>query len=206
MLSYSKETNNGKPVPGNYYSLLLLISLVITNSSFALAKETEIQDIPVITDTAWSVDKGYIDISFKLKNGYTKEMEQSLKSGTPVTIIYDIECIEDGILWNSTVASLQIVRNLYYDVIKGHFHIGFGTQNKRIVNVKAFKDASPLLFHIKNQHVIASSKLSKGNSYIIRVRASAVRKSNVLMPFKPLVSLFSSWGYTTEWNEVSFRY
>lgn len=192
-----------------YYGRILLFLIVwygltasVPSCGPVSAAEQSVE--PAISHITRTGDNQFLLISFRLDNGYPADAEKVVKSGTPLEVNYDVELLADGTLWDSTIVSLNLTRTLYYDVIKGYFQIGFGTETPRIVSVRHMSEANRFVFEIKNQPVIKLVELDKGTEYKIRVRASVTRKVDLLMPFKPLVSIFSSWGYTTDWNEITF--
>lgn len=193
----------------NYYKagiyLLAWSGLLFSFPSLSFASEEINSTGPAVTDIVCTKEPPFLTVSFHLKNGYPGDAEKVVKSGTPVGIIYEMELLSDGIIWNSTVASVQVTRTVYFDVIKGYFQIGFGLSTPRIISVRSLSDTDQFIFYVKNQNVIKLNKLEAGQDYKIRVRASVTRKVDVILPFKPLVSMFSSWGYTTDWYETTFR-
>lgn len=161
---------------------------------------------PVISDLSLQVSQNKLNVDFCLINAYDSEVEKIVKSGAPLQIVYEIKCKTDGFLWDHEISSKQLVRNLYFDVIKGHYQVGFGFSTPRIINVKDFSEAAPLLFNITNTSLTSLDMLKDGRDYTVMVQATISRVSDIPLPFKPLVSIFSSWGITTDWNEISFRY
>ncbi len=142
---------------------------------------------------------------FSLRNGCSPEVLIALKSGIPVRYTYEIELQVPGFLVNKRLARRIILRTLTFDNLKEEYRVSFGPDAPRVISVKTLEEAKSIAFEINDVSVASLSRLPKGKTYTLRVRAK-VEKTASSLPFKGLLDLFSSSGSKTKWHEIRFNY
>ncbi len=142
---------------------------------------------------------------FSLKNGFTPEVVEALKSGIPVRYTFDVELLAPGFLWKKQLLSLQVPRVVSFDSLKGEYRVMFGPVVHRVVTVRTLNEAKRLVCDVNDVPLIPLGDLEKGVQYTLRVRARA-EKSVSSLPFEGLMKIFSSWGIETSWYEIHFSY
>jgi len=182
-------------------SLLILLSIAGTSSA---TTQNNRNPKPYIGEVSISKKGRCLEASFKLINPFPKKIKEALESGVPIKYSFSIELSTPRFLLDKKIAKRNIEKTLLYDAIKGEFRI-ISSKGTRILTVNTLKEAEKEAFSIKNFPVCTISKLSKGKTYVLKIRAVA-DKGNAFLPFEGLIDIFSRWGFATKWHEIKFTY
>jgi hypothetical protein len=188
-----------------FFFILTPCSLLPGIKDNLLWAETEDWPDPKIYEFTVSNSRDELLAYFSLKNGCPPYVQEALESGIMIRYIYELELKIPRFLIKKRLAQRVILRTLTYDNIKGEYRISFGPDSLRVVSVRTLEEAKALIFEINDVSIIYLSKLPRGKTYLLRVRAK-IEKASSTLPFKNLLDLFSSWGYQTEWHEIHFTY
>ncbi|MGB9711939.1 DUF4390 domain-containing protein [Dissulfurimicrobium hydrothermale] len=160
---------------------------------------------PRVSDLAVANTKRYLLAYFSLKNGLTYEIAAAIQSGIPIKYTYEIELNEPRLLIDKTLFHGYISRTLSYDALRGEYTITLGPKNPRAVSVKSRAEALSMMFEINGTPLVPVSRLRRGVTYRLSVRAAAEKvESNIQFP--GLMNIFSPWDLKTDWNEIYFTY
>ncbi len=186
----------------------LLSVLVVMSETRAFCAENA-SDValnpPSITDISIINDNTMLYVNFRLENGFTPEVEGALKSGIPLTFLFDIALEIPGIFVDTTVVSRRIRRKIKYDTLKGEYMVSFDPSSPRVIMVNNEGDAAGLISQVNNISLTALNSLERNEVYRLRIRAG-VEKEESSIAFTGILNVFSSWGYWTDWYEVVFNY
>ena len=160
---------------------------------------------PRITNISIINDNTMLYVNFRLENGFTPEVEGALKSGIPLTFLFDIALEIPGIFVDTTVVSRRIRRKIKYDTLKGEYMVSFDPSSPRVIMVNNEGDAAGLISQVNNISLTALNSLERNEVYRLRIRAG-VEKEESSIAFTGILNVFSSWGYWTDWYEVVFNY
>ena len=186
----------------------LLSVLVVMSETRAFCAEN-VSDTafnpPSITDISIINDNTMLYVNFRLENGFTPEVEGALKSGIPLTFLFDIALEIPGIFVDTTVVSRRIRRKIKYDTLKGEYMVSFDPSSPRVIMVNNEDAAADLISQVNHISLTALNSLERNEVYRLRVRAG-VEKEESSIAFTGILNVFSSWGYWTDWYEVVFNY
>ncbi len=161
--------------------------------------------VPGISDISIINDNRALYVNFILKNGFPDDISETLKSGIPLTFMFDIMLEQPGTFLDTTVVSRSVVRKIKFDTLKGEYMVSFDPRSPRVIMVNGEDEAKRLVSRVNRIPLIQLSMLTKGEVYRLRVRA-AVEKKRSAIAFTGILNLFSSWGFQTDWHEVIFNY
>ncbi len=147
---------------------------------------------------------GCLEASFSLLNPFPKKIKEALESGVPIKYSFSLELLSPRFLRYKRIAKRNIEKTLFYDAIKGEFRI-VSSKGTRVVTVSTLEEARKEAFQIHKFPLCTLSRLSRGRTYFLKIKAVA-EKGDAFLPFEGLIEIFSRWGFSTEWNEVKFTY
>lgn len=180
--------------------LLLCVPVrAVTLSHAEEAARPELYEVTVANSS------NYLLAYFSLRNGATPEVHEALQTGIAVRYVYELELRVPRPFFHKTLASLQVIRTVTFDGLKGEYRVALETPGPRVIGVRTFDEAAPLAFQINDLPVFPLSRLLTGQVHYLRVRARAEKVGSSL-PFEDLLRIFSPWGFETNWYEVRFRY
>ncbi|MBI5328168.1 MAG: DUF4390 domain-containing protein [Deltaproteobacteria bacterium] len=151
-----------------------------------------------------------ISISFEIKNAFTKEIEEGIKSGIPTSFTFFVELYRKRDIWfNEKVNSITFRHTIKYDTLKQEYEIVMGekpqleadSKSARIIRVKEIEQAKKIMAN--GDSIVVKSALKKGESYQIRIKAT-LDPVNLPFPLNYMLFFVSFWDYETSWYEKEF--
>ncbi len=185
--------------------VLPTMSAASDNPDTSLTEESFATDTPRISDISIKNDRTMLYVSFRLENAFPDEVRGALQSGIPLTFSFDMEIESPGVLFDSTIVSKTITRQIRYDALKGEYMVRYDLHAHRVFMVNEMDEACSLIAEVENIPLVRLSKLAPHETYILRTRAH-VEKEKSSIAFTGMLNIFSSWGFETEWHEVKFNY
>jgi len=187
-------------------SILLLMMLMAASRAFCSEDATD-QTVhsPVIADISIINDNTMLYVNFRLENGFPPDVEGALKSGIPLTFLFDITLEIPGTFMDTTLMSRTIRRKIKYDTLRGEYMVSFDPSSPRVIMVNDEAEAAVLVSSVNHVPITALSTLARHEVYRLRVRGG-VEKEESSIAFTGILNVFSSWGYRTDWYEVVFNY
>ncbi len=183
------------------FSLLVLYVTACTDTAAAQDVQKNRPYIGKIT----IANRGHcLEASFNLINPFPPRIKEALESGVPIKYSFSLELLTPRFLRDKRIAKRNIEKTLFYDAIKGEFRI-VSSKGTRVLTVGTLEEAEKEAFSIKDFPICTISKLSKGRTYFLKIRAVA-EKGNAFLPFEGLIEIFSRWGFATKWHEIKFTY
>src|SRR3989338_8124632 len=128
-----------------------------------------------------------VQVSFEIKNAFTKDIEEGIKSGIPMTFRHTVK----------------------YDTLKEEYEIvqgekPIGTDLKSVpIRVKEIEQAKKIMAGGDNIIIKPASALKKGEGYQIRIKAT-LDPVNLPFPLNYMLFFVSFWNYETGWYEKEF--
>jgi len=151
-----------------------------------------------------------VQVSFEIKNAFTKEIEEGIKSGIPTTFTFFVEIYRKQGLWfDETLADMTFRHTVKYDTLKEEYEImleekPLGTDLKSApIRVKEVLQAKKIMAGADNIIVKPSSALKKGEGYKLRIKAT-LDPVNLPFPLNYMLFFVSFWNYETSWYEKEF--
>ena len=180
-------------------SLLLLIFLLLLPFN-SFAKEAKITNF-MITNTTDNVL-----VYFKVKNCFTKKMEDAILAGIPTTFTFYVELYRERNFWiDKEVSYLKIKHTIKYDNVKKIFYVSFNNDEKKSTQFKDFKKAKMAMSDLSGVVIVPLGELIRDKKYYVRVK---VQLDKVRLPLHMEYVFFfvSMWDFETDWYREDFVY
>ena len=159
---------------------------------------------PAVDKVAIINNSDSVKVSFEIKNAFTKEIEEGIKSGIPTTFTFFIELYRKQGLWfDETLAGMTFRHTVKYDTLKEEYEIVQGEKPKNTMRIKEIEQAKKIMAGGDNIIVKPASALKKGEGYQIRIKAT-LDPVNLPFPLNYMLFFVSFWNYETGWYEKEF--
>ncbi len=145
-------------------------------------------------------------VYFRVKDCFTKKIEEAILAGIPTTFTFLIEMYQDRPGWYDSLLARQEVRHtIKYDNVRNVFFISYSEQGGLPVEFRSFESAKRAMADLNAIVVAPMKSLKRESQYSIRVRAKLAK---VHMPLHMEYILFfvSMWDFETEWHRQDFVY
>lgn len=145
-----------------------------------------------------------IQVSFEVKNAFTKDIEDGIKSGIPTTFTFFIEILQKQDLWfDEKSAEMTFRHTIKYDTLKEEYEIVQGEKPHNTMRIKDIEQAKKIMAGGDNIIVKSVSALKKGKGYQLRIKAT-LDPVNLPFPLNYMLFFVSFWNYETDWYEKEF--
>ncbi|MDP2682679.1 MAG: DUF4390 domain-containing protein [Deltaproteobacteria bacterium] len=172
---------------------------IIAAPAFGGSSMNPAVDKVVITNNSDSVQ-----VSFEIKNAFTKDIEEGIKSGIPTTFTFFVELYRKQGLWfDKTLAGMTFRHTVKYDTLKEEYEIVQGEKQKNTMRIKEIEQAKKIMAGGDNIIIKPASALKKGEGYQIRIKAT-LDPVNLPFPLNYMLFFVSFWNYETGWYEKEF--
>jgi hypothetical protein len=160
---------------------------------------------PIIDNVIVTASSSNLLLFATVKNGFTKEMIEGVRSAIPLTFHIDVALylIQRG-WFDVPLAKHDLSRTLSYDPIRQEYQVAF-SEKMPPVTTKSLEEAEQLITELKGVEIIALKKLIPDAAYSLNVRASLAESSlpDAVSSLLPFISL---WNVETGWRTIEFRY
>lgn len=183
-----------------YYNLIRCVPLLLLFPIQAFAQDARIENV-LITNTPQA-----ILVSFEVKNGFTKEIEEAIKTGIPTTFTFFVELYKERTLWfNEGVASLKFRHTVKYDTLKEEFEVYLEErpQSGNGMRVKELSKVKDMMVRGEGIPVVPPLAIEKGSRYQLRIKAE-LATINLPFPLNYMLFFVSFWDFETEWHVEEF--
>lgn len=147
-------------------------------------------------------------VSFEIKNAFTKDIEEGIKSGIPTTFTFFVELYRKRGLWfDETLANMTFKHTVKYDTLKEEYEIvleekPLETDLKPVpIRVKGLEQAKKIM--AGGDNIAVKPALKKGEEYQLRIKA-ALDPVSLPFPLDYMLFFVSFWSYETGWYEKEF--
>lgn len=186
---------------------IIIFSIAIFTSLFSIIA------VPAFGDSSMdpAVDKvniinksDSVQVSFEVKNAFTKDIEDGIKSGIPTTFTFFIEILQKQDLWfDEKLAEMTFRHTIKYDTLKEEYEIVQGEKPQNTIRVKEIEQAKKIMAGGDNIIVKPVSALKKGKGYQLRIKAT-LDPVNLPFPLNYMLFFVSFWNYETDWYGKEF--
>jgi hypothetical protein len=181
---------------------LLFHLCAIASGQFALPAMAKNQ--ADIVQVELSHDIGDVEVSFRIQDCFTPEMEEAIRSGVPTTFRIRVVLEKPGILYmKSKLLDSVLEHGIKYDRLKGEYLVRLPERPERVKSTRDFDEAKLLMSSVNDLPLIPLWRLERGSDYDLSIKAelSKVR----LPPFLRYIFFFVSlWDFETSWQKVTF--
>lgn len=187
-----------------YIRLIFLCGFLLfthPGASFAASKETpEIKDIIVTTS---DVD---LLLFATVKNGFTQEMLNDVKSGVPLVFTYHLELAKTSNKWiDTTLVESEVTHTMTFDSNKQAYTVAFSDQGGKSVTTDNLEQAKQLMAELNGIKVIALARLVPDAPYAIHFKVT-LKKGVLPLGLNRLLPISSLWDFETDRRTIEFRY
>jgi len=172
----------------------------------AFAQGVRIDNV-IVTNTPQAVM-----VSFEVKDAFTKDIEEAIKSGIPTTFTFFVELYKKRELWfDERIVSLQFRHTVKYDTLKEEYEVYLEeNQPSNGVRIKEISKVKDMMVKIRGIGdtsggipVIPHLALEKGGRYQLRMKAE-LDTINLPFPLNYMLFFVSFWDFETDWHVEEF--
>ncbi|MBI5167062.1 MAG: DUF4390 domain-containing protein [candidate division NC10 bacterium] len=183
--------------------LLLAVSLG-TAALFAAQDPAEAKEAR-ITDIIVTHNSGNLLVYATLVGAFTKEVEESMVSGTPTTFTYHLRLMKSGSFWrDQEVTSLTVRQTVTYELLQDEFRFERGGGADRLSrSTKSFQEVKKWMGGLEGIKVVPYQALGKEELYYIQIRAE-IRSIELAFPLNYLLFFVSFFNFDTPWADSPY--
>lgn len=182
-----------------FFSFLLGLAIFCDGSQPALAQNATIEEL-IVTNS--STD---LLLFLTVNNAFTKQMEEGIKNGIPVTFNFYVKLEKKRTWLNQNIASLQFDHTVSYDTLKEEYSIVRSEMAGQPFRTKSLTEAKKAMAQLNGPPISPLKALLPEAGYLLRVKAKLAEKTLPLY-FHHVIPFWSLWDFETEWYTVEFRY
>jgi hypothetical protein len=177
--------------------IMLFLSFAVAGAGASYAAvDARIDDLVITDSPAFAV-------SFAVKNAFTKEIEEAIKSGVPTSFKFIIKLSAVNSLWfNDEIAIKEFKHTVKYDTLKEEYEVTLD-ENGAPVRTKDFNEMKTAMTTVSVLPIETLPELSKGAVYELKLMAEL---RTVKLPFLLDYMLFfvKFWDFDTGWHTHRF--
>lgn len=172
-------------------AIAVLLMLALGAPGIALAAPK----VPVVSDIRGKIRPGEALVAFSLKNAFSPEMVEALKSGIEISFktVIRIEIVRHG-WFNDTIGEAEIVRTVRFDALSRVYRLSRGGREEHIDDIFAAL-AGMTSYEVA---VPVSVEPEHGRSYRVRIRTKLDRVG-LTEPLRSILFFSSIWDVETPW-------
>ena len=161
---------------------------------------------PNISDILITTSKTHLLLFCTIKNSFTPEMMEGIRSGIPITFTFLVELEKIKKNWpDHSLVELTIQHTLSYDALKEEYQILIPERNNKTVTTRSIDKAQELMTEVSGVKIIKRSDLIPDAPYALHVKAKLAEKT-LPMNMHYIVPFISLWDFETDWRTIEFRY
>ena len=183
-----------------FFSFFLALILFFGGGKQALAQNATIEEL-IVTNS--STD---LLLFLTVNNAFTKQMEEGIKNGIPVTFNFYVKLERKRNAWlNQELVSLRFDHTLSYDTLKEEYSIVRSEVPGQTFRTKSLAEAKKNMAQLNGPQISPLKALRPEAGYLLRVKAKLAEKTLPLYVHY-VIPFWSLWDFETEWYTVEFRY
>ena len=177
----------------------LLVTLLIALPLLALAQVQESRPHFQVERASTRLVDEVFRLDARVDLEFSGEVLEALNSGVPLTVVFEIEIVRRGAIWDRTVAELSQRHEIAYRALSDSYLLtNLSTfQRQSFPNRRA---AISALGMIQDCPMLDRRLLEVGETYAARLRARLEIES-LPLPLRPVAYLVSAWDLGSEWYE-----
>ncbi|MFH1019004.1 MAG: DUF4390 domain-containing protein [Pseudomonadota bacterium] len=181
------------------FSFLLALVLFWGGWQPALAQNATIEEL-IVTNS--STD---LLLFLTVNNAFTKQMEEGIKNGIPVTFNFYVKLERKRMWMNQELVSLRFDHTLSYDTLKEEYSIVRSELAGQAFRTKSLAEAKKVMAQLNGSQILSLKTLLPEAGYLLLVKAKLAEKTLPLYVHY-VIPFWSLWDFETEWYTVEFRY
>ena len=140
-----------------------------------------------------------------VNNAFTRQMEEGIKNGIPVTFNFYVKLERKRMLLNQELVSLKFDHTLSYDTLKEEYTIVRSEVAGQTLRTKSLTEAKKVMVQLNGPVISQLKALLPEEGYLLRVKAKLAEKTLPLYVHY-VIPFWSLWDFETQWYTVEFRY
>tara|TARA_B100000315_G_C14185326_1_gene410844 strand:+ start:15 stop:587 length:573 start_codon:yes stop_codon:yes gene_type:complete len=176
---------------------LVTLAIFLANNS-AYAKTASIADIDL-----FNTGKRLV-LYVSLKDGFSEDVVEAIKSGVPVGITYTVVLKQKiPVLYDKKVVTRTIKRYVKFDTLKEKYKIIDNNGRKTTKRItEDFNEVVRTMAQLDSIHLISNKKLNKKEKYYVNVKAE-LNSKQTWFPFSYILLFMSYLNFDTSWKSSS---
>ena len=158
-----------------------------------------------ITDFFITHNTKDILVYFRVEDCFTKKMDEAVLAGIPTAFTYLIQVYEEGVVWNSQLAQLEIRHTIKYDNVRNVFYVSYSEQGGQPVEFRDFQSAKRAMTDVSGIAVAPVRVLKREGQYFVKVKAK-LAKTRMPLHMEYVLFFVSMWDFETDWYKQGFVY
>lgn len=145
-------------------------------------------------------------VSFQVKDAFTKEIEEAVKSGIPTSFTFIIELNRLNSIWfNDRIGKREFKHTVKYDTLKEEYEVTLEESQDKPVKTKDFNEMKKLMTTGVSVAITPEKPLLNGNGseYEFRVMAE-LRASELPFLLNYMFFFVKIWDFKTGWYTYRF--
>jgi hypothetical protein len=177
--------------------ILLLTILLLAHTLSGQAAAAEISAVKVVHHPE-------LYASFIVKDAFTEDIEEAIKSGVPTsfTFLIQLEAVR-GLWFDKNVERWEFKHTVKYDTLKEEYEITLEESDELVTRTKDLGEMKRLMTTGESIRLTTSRPLKNGKEYRLSIKAEL---HTVKLPFFLDYVLFfvKLWDFETDWHKVRF--
>ena len=183
--------------------LLLCGFLLVIHPGLAWSAREITPEIKDIIVTTSDVD---LLMFATVKNGFTPEMIDEAKDGTPIVFTFHLKLVKTSEHWlDTSLVETTVTHTLSYDPQEQEYRVTFSNQKDKMVATRDLEEAQKLMAELNGVKVIALSRLIPDAPYAIDFKV-VLKKGSLPLGMQKILPFSSLWNFETDWRTIEFRY
>lgn len=177
--------------------ICLTTALFILYPAVSFCEDARIDEVDVSDPPA-------LKVSFKVKDAFTRDIEEAVRSGIPTSFNFIIEMNRvRPVLFNETAGRWVFRHTVKYDSLKDEYEVSLDEVGGGAVRTKDFKEMQRLMTTGSSIPLIPGSLLRKGDEYELRIMAQ-LRTAELPFILDYVLFFVKMWDFKTDWYTYRF--
>lgn len=142
----------------------------------------------------------------EVENAFNEKIMPALQSGVTISFSFPVTVRRVRKLWrDKKIVQTELINTIKYDTLKNEYIITRSWKSPESTTVKSLDEAISLMAKIDGLALLPLSRLEKGETYRVSVKARLAKISRPVY-LKYVLFFLNSWKFKTKWAYVDFIY
>ncbi|MBI5903779.1 MAG: DUF4390 domain-containing protein [Deltaproteobacteria bacterium] len=175
----------------------LATALFIFYPAVSFCEDARIDEVVVSAPPA-------LKVSFKVKDAFTPDIEEAVRSGIPTSFNFIIELDRvRPLFFNETAGTWVFRHTVKYDSLKDEYEVSLDEADGGAVRTKDFREMQRLMTTCSSIPLIPGSLLSRGGGYELRIMAQ-LRTAELPFMLDYVLFFIRFRDFKTDWYTYRF--
>ena len=183
------------------FKIIALCGSLLAFFVFHLSLPASAKNKADITDIRIEREQGNMQVSFRLQDCFTPNMEEAIKTGVRTSFRIRMILEKPGLAFQSQILDNTVEHTIKYDLLKNEYDVQIPEHPDGILRTRDFEQAKKWMSTVTDLPVIPLWRLDGGQTYHLRLK---VELSKIELPLFLRYILFfvSLWDFETDWQKV----